>query len=137
MSKLNPFLQTLINIIKLDSRANFSATILSSVIISVILIVTILGALIYRNIKRRSILMGNHRKFSTSRLITIPTMNVHKTHKKILLLWIRDNLDLTQRVDQLKSQLAKHCNAEVSSYGQELNLAYFFVRENNLLCLCR
>jgi hypothetical protein len=94
-----------------DSVGNHSTTILSAVIISLVLVAGFVGALIYR-IRRRS-QMRNHRKFPAIHLTRSSVITTGSTRKNILLLWLRDNSQLTQQVNQLKDQF-KGLNARVS-----------------------
>ncbi|XP_046654067.1 uncharacterized protein LOC124344546 [Daphnia pulicaria] len=101
-----------------DSVGNHSTTILSAVIISLVLVAGFVGALIYR-IRRRS-QMRNHRKFPAIHLTRSSVITTGSTRKNILLLWLRDNSQLTQQVNQLKDQF-KGLNARIMDiYDDEL-----------------
>lgn len=94
-----------------DSVGNHSATILAAVIISVVLAAGFAGALICRITRRRS-LMRNRQMFSAINLTRTSVITTGNTRKNILLLWLRDNSQLTQQVDQLKNKF-KGLNAKV------------------------
>nr|CAH0110203.1 unnamed protein product [Daphnia galeata] len=102
-----------------DTVWNHSATILAAVIISLVLAAGFAGALVYRIMRRRS-LMRNRQMFSAINLTRPSVITTSNARKNILLLWLRDNSQLTQQVDQLKNRF-KGLNARIMDlYDDEL-----------------
>lgn len=93
---------------------NHSATVLAGVMITFVCAAAIfVGALLYRVSRRRVILIPDNRKGLVSNSSSSTLTHIIKP-KNILLLWFRDNSQLIQQVDQLKTQLRNRCNAKVS-----------------------
>ena len=107
MNKYYNFVIT--NSIEDHSAASY---ILVAVMISLLVVSALVGALVCRITKRRSNLVV-HRKLSLIHP-TPPLSTGSDTQKNILLLWFRDNTQLMQQVELLKSEMLNHLNAKVS-----------------------
>ena len=117
--KVNNFPKIIINkyynFVITNSIEDHSAAsyILVAVMISLLVVSALVGALVCRITKRRSNLVV-HRKLSLIHPTTPPLSTGSDTQKNILLLWFRDNTQLMQQVELLKSEMLNHLNAKVS-----------------------